>query len=167
MIVIPVLAGSLLLATGCGTEHSATPPGAAGGGSGGTVPSQSVSHTVSSPSAGRTVAPRVEPTGKGAPKPVKPEGHTNNPHKVAWLSAKPSKDGRSLRIVWWSGVEPCHVLDRVTVKETPKRVTVTLWEGESGKVQNVACIDIAIKKSTIVKLKAPLGKRKVVDGARP
>ncbi|GAA3109307.1 hypothetical protein [Streptosporangium carneum] len=155
MIVIPVLAGSLLLAVGCGTEHSATAPGAAGAGV--TVPSLSVSHTV---------APKVEPTGKGAPRPVKPEGHTNNPRKVTWLSAKPSKDGRSLRVVWWSGVEPCHVLDRVSVKQTAKRVTVTLWEGESSKVQNVACIDIAVQKVTTVKLKAPLGKRKVVDGAR-
>ncbi|MEV7009605.1 hypothetical protein [Streptosporangium sp. NPDC051022] len=154
MIVIPAVAGSLLLATGCGVEHSATPPGAAGG-------------AVAVPvSVSRTVAPRVEPTGKDAPKPVKPEGHTVNPRKVSWLSAKPSKDGRSLRVVWWSGVEPCHVLDHVTVKQTARRVTVTLWEGESDKVQNVACIDIAIKKSTIVKLKAPLGKRKVVDGAR-
>ncbi|MEV8636076.1 hypothetical protein AB0395_30920 [Streptosporangium sp. NPDC051023] len=158
MIAIPVLAGSLLLAAGCGTEHSATVPGAVGGVAGVTVPSQLVSHTV---------APRVEPTGKDVPKPVRPEGHTENPHKVTWLSAEPSKDRRSLRIVWWSGVEPCYVLDRVTVKQTAKRVTVTLWEGQSSKAQNVACIDIAIKKSTIVKLKAPLGHRKVVDGAKP
>lgn len=155
MIATSILAGSLLL-TGCGTEHSAV---------GQNVTARSADSVVPALTAGHTVAPRVEPTG-GTPRPTRPEGHTVNPHKVAWLEARPSKNGRSLRIVWWSGVEPCHVLDRVGVKETSKRVTVTLWEGSSSKVQNVACIDIAIKKVTTVKLKAPLGKRKIVDGAK-
>ncbi|WP_433371283.1 hypothetical protein [Streptosporangium sp. CA-115845] len=149
MIATSILAGSLLLALGCGTDPSATVTTSA-------APSQPVSHTV---------APRDEPTG-GVPKPTRPEGHTDNPRKVRWLTAKPSKDGRSLRIVWWSGVEPCTVLDRVTVRETSKRVTVTLWEGPSSKAQNVACIEIAIQKVTTVKLRKPLDGRKVVDGAK-
>ncbi|WP_326646777.1 hypothetical protein OG884_19275 [Streptosporangium sp. NBC_01755] len=158
MIATPILAGSLLLALGCGTDPSAT------------APSQPVSRSTAltggpSEPASHTVAPRDEPTG-GAPRPTRPEGHTVNPRKVRWLKAKPSKDGRSLRITWWSGVEPCNVLDRVTVRETSKRVTVTLWEGPSSKAQNVACIEIAILKVTTVKLKKPLGSRKVVDGAR-
>ncbi|GAA0852203.1 hypothetical protein ACFQVD_28990 [Streptosporangium amethystogenes subsp. fukuiense] len=158
MIVTPILAGSLLLALGCGTEPSAT------------APSQPVSRSTALPGgpsepASHTVAPRDEPTG-GGPRPTRPEGHTENPRKVRWLKATPSKDGRSLRITWWSGVEPCNVLDRVTVRETAKRVTVTLWEGPSSKAQNVACIEIAIQKVTTVKLKKPLGARKVVDGAR-
>jgi hypothetical protein len=154
MIATSLLAGSLLLASGCGTEPSAvTTTGAAPSQ---TVPSQSVSHTV---------APRTEPT-EGTPKPTKPEGHTDNPRKVRWLKATPSKDGRSLRVVWWSGVEPCTVLDRVTVRETSKQVAVTLWEGSSSKAQNVACIEIAIKKVTTVKLKQPLGHREIADGAR-
>ncbi|GII02230.1 hypothetical protein [Planobispora takensis] len=158
-ITTPLLAGTLLLAMGCGTGPTTGSAGGPSGGSGSvatdTGPSQAVSHTV---------PPRDEPTQD--PKPTKPTGDADNPHKVRWLKAKPSKDRRSLRITWWSGVEPCHVLDRVSVKETSKRVTVTLWEGESSKVQNVACIEIAIQKVTTVKLKKPLGKRKVVDGAR-
>nr|BFE85557.1 hypothetical protein GCM10020093_081580 [Planobispora longispora] len=63
-------------------------------------------------------------------------------------------------------MEPCHVLDRVTVKQTAKKVTVTLWEGPSSKVENAVCIEIAIQKVTTVKLKKPLGGRKVVDGAK-
>ncbi|MEU9834301.1 hypothetical protein AB0D67_22475 [Streptosporangium sp. NPDC048047] len=164
-ITTSLLAGSLLLAAACGVEQggtaaSVTTTAPAGHGAGtATGPSQPVSHTVP------PVAPRDEST-HGTPKPVRPEGHTVNPRKARWLTAKPSKDGRSLRVVWWSGVEPCTVLDRVSVKETARRVTVTLWEGPSSKAQNVACIDIAVKKMTTVKLKAPLGKRKVVDGAR-
>ncbi|WP_436758640.1 hypothetical protein [Streptosporangium sp. V21-05] len=163
MIATSFLAGSLLLALGCGTDPSATVTAASP-----TRPaSQATSIPPSAPSAPAShgVAPRDEST-SGAPKPTKPEGHTDNPRKVRWLKAKPSKDGRSLRITWWSGVEPCNVLDRVTVRQTSKRVTVTLWEGPSSKAQNVACIEIAIQKVTTVKLKKPLGARKVVDGAR-
>ncbi|MEU4533687.1 hypothetical protein AB0G15_02355 [Streptosporangium sp. NPDC023825] len=163
MIATSFLAGSLLLALGCGTDPSATVTAVSP-----TRPaSQATSVPPGSPSAPAShgVAPRDEST-SGAPKPTKPEGHTDNPRKVRWLKAKPSKDGRSLRVTWWSGVEPCNVLDRVTVRETSKRVTVTLWEGPSSKAQNVACIEIAIQKVTTVKLKKPLGARKVVDGAR-
>jgi len=163
MIATSILAGSLLLAMGCGTEPSATVTASPSRPAG-----QATSVPPGTPSepAAHTVAPRDEPTTSGTPKPTKPQGHTDNPRKVRWLKAKPSKDGRSLRIVWWSGVEPCNVLDRVSVRETSKRVTVTLWEGPSSKAQNIACIEIAIQKVTTVKLKKPLDARKVVDGAR-
>jgi hypothetical protein len=159
-LTIPLVTGTLLLSTGCGAE-TATGPGSttaaapAGSATTATTPSQPVAGTV---------APKVEPT-RGA-RPVKPTGDADDPRKVPWLKVRPHKNGRTLRVVWWSGVEPCNVLDRVTVKETSKRVTVTLWEGPSSKAQNVACIEIAIQKSTTVRLKKPLGKRKVVDGAR-
>ena len=74
--------------------------------------------------------------------------------------------GRQVRLTWWSGVEPCTVLDRVKVKETRKRVTITLYEGPSAKARNVSCIMIAIQKTTTVKLKKALGKRVLVDGAK-
>jgi hypothetical protein len=105
-------------------------------------------------------------TPAAGPTPTKPKGHTVNPHKVRWEKAKPSRDGRKLKIIWWSGVEPCHVLDHVKVRETTKTVTVTLYEGQARGAGDVACIQIAIQKTTTVKLKAPLGKRKVIDGAK-
>ncbi|TDC10933.1 hypothetical protein E1267_02890 [Nonomuraea longispora] len=102
-----------------------------------------------------------------APKQVKPTGNAINVHKARWTKAKPVSKGKKLQLTWQSGVEPCTVLDRVKVKETSKRVTVTLYEGTSPKAENVSCIMIAIEKTTTVKLKKPLGKRKVVDGAKP
>lgn len=99
-----------------------------------------------------------------SPTPVVPQGGTVDPHKVRWISAKPIKKGRYLRITWWSGVAPCWTLDRVKVKETRKKVTVTLYEGSSK--EGVSCILIALKKTTTVKLKAPLGNRKIVDCAK-
>ncbi|WP_239137893.1 hypothetical protein [Sphaerisporangium rufum] len=84
---------------------------------------------------------------------------------VPWEKAEPLDGGRRLRILWWSGVEPCHVLDRVALRETGTRVTVTLYEGHTR--ENVACIEMAVRKSTEVTLKQPVDGRKVVDGARP
>jgi hypothetical protein len=114
--------------------------------------------TIGGPSATAHAAGAPNPT------PVKPQGGTFDPHKVRWISAKPIKKGRYLRITWWSGVAPCWVLDRVKVKETAKKVTVTLYEGRDKDAG--MCILVAVKKTTIVKLKTPLGNRKIVDGAR-
>ncbi|GII30736.1 hypothetical protein [Planotetraspora mira] len=107
-------------------------------------------------------------SGGAAPSPsaVTPVGNTINPRKVPWISATPTDDGKALDVVWWSGVEPCNMLDRVEVAETADTVAVTLWEGHDRRQPDAVCIDIAIQKQTRVRLPAPLGDRKVVDGAR-
>ncbi|RJL24124.1 hypothetical protein [Bailinhaonella thermotolerans] len=99
-------------------------------------------------------------------KPTLPKGNTLNPKPVKFKSAEPMLGGQSLRIVWESGVEPCHTLDRVEVKETAKSVTVTLFEGQDQAQQNVACVEMAVTKQTTVELKDMLEGRKVVDGAK-
>jgi hypothetical protein len=78
---------------------------------------------------------------------------------------KPSEDGRRLTVIFWSGIEPCNVLDRVEVEETAGSVTITLYEGSAPAARNTACIEIAVKKAVEVELDEPLGGRKVVDGA--
>ncbi|WP_433352297.1 hypothetical protein ACQP25_04290 [Microtetraspora malaysiensis] len=123
--------------------------------------SASVASASTGPVSG-TPAPHL-PASAGPPAPVKPRGGTVDPHKVRWTSAKPIRNGRYLRVTWWSGVEPCTMLDRVRVKETRGKVTVTLYEGRGKDAQ--MCVMIAVQKSTIVRLKAPLGDRKVIDGA--
>ncbi|MDR8407603.1 hypothetical protein MTP10_02475 [Nonomuraea sp. 3-1Str] len=149
-----LLAGSVVLAMGCGTV---TPAGQAGPPSRGQAASPAPHIPVSVPAA--TTPPK-------GPQPVKPTGDAVNVRKVPWQTARAVNKSRTIRLVWSSGVEPCTVLDRVKVKETAKTVTVTLYEGASPKAKNVACIMIAIEKTTTVKLKAPLGKRKLVDGAK-
>ncbi|GAA2291195.1 hypothetical protein GCM10010149_43020 [Nonomuraea roseoviolacea subsp. roseoviolacea] len=154
MLQATLLAGCVVLAMGCGT---AMPTGQAGSPTGGQAASPAP-HTPASASA-------VTSPPKG-PKPVKPTGDAVNVRKVPWQKAKPVAKGRAVQLVWSSGVEPCTVLDRVKVKETGKTVTITLYEGASPKARNVACIMIAIEKTTTVKLKTPLGHRKIVDGAK-
>ncbi|MCT9932096.1 hypothetical protein N5079_17985 [Planotetraspora sp. A-T 1434] len=109
-------------------------------------------------------APALAVTGASDPVPVKPQGGTLDPHKVRWESAKPIRHGRYLRITWTSGIAPCWVLDRVRVKETSRKVTVTLYEGHTKDAG--MCVLIAVRKTTTVRLKTPLGHRHVVDGAR-
>ncbi len=139
----------LFLAVACG----GTPGTPAAG------PDQVVSTTASSGTP--AVAPSaVEPSA------VSPVGGTLQPHKIAWTRATPSADGTSLNIVWWSGVAPCAVLDRVEVREGTGEVTVTLYEGYDRHSPDAVCIEIALEKKTTVKLSAPLGGRKIVDGAK-
>ncbi|GIH69173.1 hypothetical protein [Sphaerimonospora thailandensis] len=144
------LVALLFMAAACGDPSSTS---ASGSGSGSSGPDEPVGVPAS------TAAP------SGSPSPVTPVGHTLNTHKVPWVSATPSGDGRSLDVVWWSGVEPCNVLDRVEVDEQADKVIVTLYEGQDPRSPDAVCILIAIQKTTKVELRAPLADRKIVDGA--
>ncbi|WP_231618589.1 hypothetical protein [Nonomuraea sp. SBT364] len=145
-----LVAGCLLLATGCGT--AAAPR------------ERPLSKAPDAPVSSTAVTTTTPPATK--PKPVKPTGDAINTRKVRWTKAKPVSKGRKVQLTWWSGVEPCTVLDRVKVKETKKRVTITLYEGASPKAKNVSCIMIAVEKTTTVKLKSPMGQRKIIDGSK-
>ncbi|WP_433499266.1 hypothetical protein ACQP1K_02590 [Sphaerimonospora sp. CA-214678] len=103
---------------------------------------------------------------QAGPSPAVPVGDTLDPRKVQWSSATPAEGGRSLDLVWWSGVEPCNVLDRVEVDERTDKVIVTLYEGRDRRSPDAVCIEIAIQKTTRVELRSPLDGRQVVDGAR-
>jgi|SRR5215207_6212426 len=89
---------------------------------------------------------------------------TINPRPVSWQRAKPSPDGRSVRIFFVSGVEPCYVLDHVKVSYLDQ-VVITLYEGSRHTAKRQVCIDIGVFKAVDVPLDQPLGARTVVDGA--
>ncbi|GAA4057052.1 hypothetical protein [Nonomuraea soli] len=148
----------MILPLSCGT---ATPPSTAA-----PAPDTPVSTTLAPPVTSTSATAGSSQTPAGSPEPVKPVGDTVNTRKVTFTSAKPVSGGKRVRLVWWSGVEPCTVLDRVTVKETRSRVTITLYEGAARKAQDVSCIMVAVEKTYTVKLKKALGKRKIVDGAK-
>jgi hypothetical protein len=58
------------------------------------------------------------------------------------------------------------LLDRVEVQERATDVVVTLYEGRDPAQPDVARIEIAMEKTTLVKLDAPPAARKIVDGSR-
>ncbi|MDH2426767.1 hypothetical protein [Sphaerisporangium sp. TRM90804] len=140
----------LLLAAGCGGAST---------GADVATPAPPVATQISPPADG------APPEAAPVPSPVRPKPGMRAVRKVEWDKVEPSPDGRTLTVVWSSGVEPCFVLDRVEVAETAREVTVTLYEGREGPA-DTACIAISFQKSTTVKLKAPLGDREVVDGAK-
>jgi hypothetical protein len=72
---------------------------------------------------------------------------------------------RTLTIFFWSGVEPCYVLDHVEVDGGLDAITVTLFQGHDASAGDVACIDIALLKKVVVQLAEPVGDRRIVDGA--
>lgn len=83
---------------------------------------------------------------------VIPQPGTNDPHPVSVVKIRAAVDGHHLTVElrWWSGVAPCSILDRVDVSRDGTTFTLTPMEGSGGG--QVACIDIAQLKATVVDL---------------
>jgi len=100
------------------------------------------------------------------PRLVEPRPGMAKAEPVAWERFDVRGDGRTLQVFWDSGPEPCFKLDHVELTQSAETVTVTLYEGSDPKLPDGApCPTILVPKATTVVLDAPLGDRKVVDGA--
>ncbi|HEX5824638.1 MAG TPA: hypothetical protein VFY18_09300 [Candidatus Limnocylindrales bacterium] len=119
-----------------------TANGGAGGGSGGNP----------GIGGGGVTDPAPVDPGVGEPTLVRPRPGQMDPHPVGPISLQASVDGRHVlvKVSWWSGVEPCHVLDSVRVDRAASDIAITIIEGASAR--DVACIEIAQLKATIVDL---------------
>lgn len=86
------------------------------------------------------------------PRIVLPRPGQANVRPVAVDRIEPRVDGRRVvvRLSWWGGVEPCHVLDSVLVDRSGDEIRLTVREG-SGPA-DVVCIEIAVLKATLVDL---------------
>jgi hypothetical protein len=107
--------------------------------------------------------------------PVDPIGHAqdvvptpgmSNVGPIGWIKAVVGPDDRTVTLRFWSGVEPCYVLDRVDVAYAADGVTVTLFQGTDPSAKDVACIEIAVLKQTTITLDQPLAGRPLVDGSQ-
>ncbi|MBA2725571.1 MAG: hypothetical protein H0U53_06240 [Actinobacteria bacterium] len=107
----------------------------------------------------------IEPDPAPKASPVEPQPGQQDVRAAGWESAK-VLGNREVRIRYWSGVEPCYVLDRVEVDYRAKTVEITVFEGSTPSDEDVACIEIALLKETIVSLDEPLAGRTITDGAR-
>jgi hypothetical protein len=137
-----------------------TDPGDCGEKVSGTEPDAPVSYT---PCPGDD-NPVVTNPYDGAQK-VEPTPGMSDLYPHAFDKAVAGDDGRILTIFFWSGVEPCYVLDHVDVDDGPGAITVTLFEGHDASAGDVACIEMAVLKKVVVQLDEPVGDRRVVDGA--
>jgi hypothetical protein len=90
--------------------------------------------------------------GQGQAMIVLPKPGQLKPHPVGMTLLEAAVDGRrvTVKVSWYSGVEPCYVLDSVRVDEGANEFVLTVIEGTSDP--NAACIEIAMYKATIVDL---------------
>ena len=129
-----------------GNLPSGSPPAGDPGGGGGSA---------GDPGTGVGVAP-VDPAPldplAGQPKLVQPLPGRLNPHPVVPTAIQVSVDGRHVlvKVSWYGGVDPCSVLDSVTVVRSGNDIHVTPVEGASDG--NAMCIELALLKATIVDL---------------
>ena len=137
-----------------------TDPGDCGEKVVGTGPDAAVSYT---PCPGDEEPVNTDPYG-GAQK-VEPTPGMSDVYPRAFDKAVVGNGGRTLTIFFWSGVEPCYVLDHVDVDAGGDAITVTLFEGHDASAGDVACIEIALLKKVVVQLDEPVGDRRIVDGA--
>lgn len=151
LVVLGLVAAFLLSACSAATAPSANPsdaiaptPGASQGGGG------------SDGDPGSGVVQPVDP-GAGDPAPGEPtlvvaRPGQLDPHPVAVTLLEASVDGRRVlvRASWYSGVEPCYVLDSVKVDQGGNEFVLTVIEGTGDP--NAMCIEIAMYKATIVDL---------------
>jgi hypothetical protein len=88
----------------------------------------------------------------GQAKLVIPRPGQLNPRPVGAAGLEPAVTGHHVlvKVTWWSGVEPCNVLDSVLVDRSGTDITIQLVEGASDA--NAICIEIAEQKATIVDL---------------
>ncbi len=130
---------------GTGSDGGTGSGGAAGSGGG------------SAPGDGGVVTPPVGPgvpgTGEVLPPGAQPSFMIPRPgqqgtHAVAIATLAASVEGRTAKVTatWWSGVEPCNVLDSVQVTQDGDTFTVSLLEGTSDP--NAVCDMIAMLKAT-------------------
>lgn len=97
---------------------------------------------------------------------VVPRPGMENVHPIPWDSYRVINP-RTVRIFFWTGVEPCNVLDHVNVRYLDRQVRVTLFSGNDPAAgDDVACIEIAVLKAVDVHLSQPLRGRPVVDGSQ-
>jgi hypothetical protein len=129
---------------GCGAEDS---------------PSTAPDDTVSS-------APCIPgPMPKPRPLIVVPRPGMADVRPTAFTSATVLPDDRTVDVRFWSGIEPCSVLDHVDVAYGTDTVTITLFEGSDPSAGMVACPAIAVSKQVTVPLDQDLAGRRIVDGA--
>ena len=151
--VLAALAVSIVLVACSSAAAPSTPasesqpsasPGASGGGSDpGLGSGEPIGTDPGAPGDG------VDP---GQPALVVPQPGQLNVHPVPIEAMEARVEGRHavLNARWWSGVEPCYVLDSVAWKRDGKTITISIREGSSG--DDVICIDIAMYKATVIDL---------------
>lgn len=117
-----------------------------------------------SPGSGDAMVAPAFPERQAGPQTVTPQPGMINVRPIAWQRSE-VLDSQTVRVLYTSGVEPCYVLDHVTVDYHATEVVITLYQGTAPDAANTVCIQIAEEKATVVTLSEPLAGRAIVDGS--
>jgi hypothetical protein len=109
--------------------------------------------------------PSTEPL-QPRPQIVVPRPGMTGVRPIAFDTATVRGDDRTVDVQFWSGIEPCAVLDHVDIAYGTDTVTITLYEGSDPGAGMVACSDIAMLKQVTVPLDQGVAGRRIVDGAK-
>jgi hypothetical protein len=147
--LIAAFAVAVLLVAGCVDAAGGPAPTASAG-----QPSPSNPPVPGDPGGvvGGPPAPVPVDPGAGQPTLLIPRPGQQDPHPVATQALAASVDGRHVRVkvTWYSGIEPCSVLDSVKVERDGRTIALTVIEGTSDP--NAICAELAMLKATIVDL---------------
>ena len=97
--------------------------------------------------------------------PVEPRSGMDGVAPIPFDKVVVGADDRTLTVYFWSGVEPCYVLDHVDVDENAGAITITLFQGHDPSAVSAVCIEIAVLKKVEVHVDAPVAGRRIADGA--
>ncbi|MGH3941801.1 MAG: hypothetical protein ACRDTG_24870 [Pseudonocardiaceae bacterium] len=95
---------------------------------------------------------------------VTPQEGMLNVRPIPWRRVE-TRGARTVRVFFTSGIEPCYVLNDVTVDYRTDKVAITLHEGSDPAAQGQVCQMIAVQKAVDVTLTEPLRNRTIVDGS--
>ena len=153
-VAITLIVG-LLLGT-CSSATGPTPSPSPSFPTGSPIASDTVSNGASGDPGTGASGPAIDPVpiqpGLNEPALVIARPGQQNPHPVAATSLEPNVSGRRVvvKLTWYSGVEPCNVLDSVKVESAGNEFVLTIIEGTSDP--GALCIELAQLKATIVDL---------------
>jgi ABC-type transport system substrate-binding protein len=147
-----------LVLAGCASSAALTPtppaaptptpvPGGSDGGSGSGGSGGNSGGGIVPPGGGAFIDPLLGQAAVFVPQPGQQDVH---PVSVQLIRAGVDGSRVSVELRWWSGIAPCSVLDSVDVSQDGSTYTLTVNEGSSG--QQVACVDLAQLKATVVNL---------------
>jgi hypothetical protein len=173
-IAITVALGALVIASTASAQPSSAPPATfipplpgPGGGlavCGVDFPSPDPGQTAPD-TPGCIINDTPDPNPGSQPQIVQPTPGMADVRPTAFDTATVGDDDHTVTITFWSGIDPCAVLDHVNVIYGTDAVTITLYQGRDPSAGDVACIEIAVLKQTSITLDEPLAGRAIVDGA--
>lgn len=95
---------------------------------------------------------------------VTPEPGMDNVHSVAWSYAE-LVSKRTVRVYYYSGIEPCTVLDHTSVSYSAEKISISLFAGSDPSAGQVMCAALARATAVDVTLTQDPAGRTFVDAS--